>query len=355
MANPFAEIESPCKEVNPFSEDTDTGVETAEQPLEPLTEVCDPLDDPKIQPPSPGFVEGTSVCSEDAPPSSSSRFESSDKPLSSFQNAEECAVCKSALGKRWVRPRHHCRICASSVCATCSPSTVQMEGEGSMQRACKSCIQHLPKLPELKERLSRLDSILQSITSPDREGVEEVQSHFTSLEGSLAGCEESVGALEDLRDSFRAAKTRLAALKVHAEAAEARAAEERQAREAFEAKAAQQQRAREAVEAELRMQKEVCQDLRGREAALSALASKAEVELAKERKSLFELQLEKAALELKSREEQPIPMQRLTGVDTLSSSSFTSGILREQLLSELDARPRHDLCWERCRKDCTIS
>ena len=27
-----------------------------------------------------------------------------------FQNAETCALCSLALGKRYMRPRHHCRL-----------------------------------------------------------------------------------------------------------------------------------------------------------------------------------------------------------------------------------------------------
>jgi len=55
-------------------------------------------------------------------------------------NAANCSVCGSALGKRRLKARHHCRACGRCVCAGCSPSTVQLEDK-ALQRVCTPCVQ----------------------------------------------------------------------------------------------------------------------------------------------------------------------------------------------------------------------
>jgi len=61
-------------------------------------------------------------------------------PPCDWEMARQCNGCKSKLGKRHLRRRHHCRLCGRSVCATCSPSKVQFESVRTPHRVCTPCI-----------------------------------------------------------------------------------------------------------------------------------------------------------------------------------------------------------------------
>merc|ERR1719453_1344569 len=50
-----------------------------------------------------------------------------------------CAVCGGVFGKRRLRLRYQCKVCGQSVCHACSPSSVQVEGQKELQRACRPC------------------------------------------------------------------------------------------------------------------------------------------------------------------------------------------------------------------------
>jgi len=55
-------------------------------------------------------------------------------PRSRWEMDSCCSLCGKKLGKRFLRPRHHCRVCGRSVCARCSPGTLELE------RACTACV-----------------------------------------------------------------------------------------------------------------------------------------------------------------------------------------------------------------------
>mmetsp|Transcript_8908 Transcript_8908/g.22250 ORF Transcript_8908/g.22250 Transcript_8908/m.22250 type:complete len:325 (-) Transcript_8908:32-1006(-) len=80
------------------------------------------------------------------------------------ENAGHCSVCTLALGKRRLRPRHHCRICGRSVCAKCSKSTVQLEGWKRPERACTPCAAVSLEAPALRNRLALLEDRLRSLS-----------------------------------------------------------------------------------------------------------------------------------------------------------------------------------------------
>jgi len=78
-----------------------------------------------------------------AEPSSISVFEDSDAASSASLNEETfpfCAVCECRLGKRYLNPRHHCKVCHKPVCSGCSPNSVVLPGSKGLQRVCTPCL-----------------------------------------------------------------------------------------------------------------------------------------------------------------------------------------------------------------------
>ncbi|CAE7597734.1 Kcnh7 [Symbiodinium microadriaticum] len=49
-------------------------------------------------------------------------------------DAENCSICSALLGRRRLRPRHHCRICGRCVCATCHQKEGQEEEKSKLRR-----------------------------------------------------------------------------------------------------------------------------------------------------------------------------------------------------------------------------
>eukprot|EP00927_Polykrikos_kofoidii_P006561 TRINITY_DN12655_c1_g1_i1.p1 TRINITY_DN12655_c1_g1~~TRINITY_DN12655_c1_g1_i1.p1 ORF type:complete len:319 (-),score=33.72 TRINITY_DN12655_c1_g1_i1:192-1148(-) len=118
----------------------------------------------------------------------------------SFAQSLTCFVCNAALGKRKMNPRHHCRICMNSVCSACSPSSIQMENEKQLQRACTPCISNTQKVSLFKDRLVHLNEGLQALR------VENCQSDRApnNIEDAFELCEVSLAALKDYIIEIRA-------------------------------------------------------------------------------------------------------------------------------------------------------
>lgn len=72
------------------------------------------------------------------------------------EDTSNCSVCDSKLGKRVLKPRHHCRICRRCVCSSCSPSYIHMDGEKQPVRVCTPCVAETPQLPVLTRRANDL-------------------------------------------------------------------------------------------------------------------------------------------------------------------------------------------------------
>jgi len=134
---------------------------------------------------------------------------------------DACAVCGLELGKRKLRPRHHCRICWGSVCASCSPSSVRLEGEEVLQRACNPCVQNIQGGPVLRERLDDLSdqlSIIGSSRSP-------LDGKADTLEDAVRRCESTLPGLDRESDNHRSTKQELQEVKGMYAAAETHATE----------------------------------------------------------------------------------------------------------------------------------
>eukprot|EP00927_Polykrikos_kofoidii_P029248 TRINITY_DN2532_c0_g1_i1.p1 TRINITY_DN2532_c0_g1~~TRINITY_DN2532_c0_g1_i1.p1 ORF type:complete len:913 (+),score=231.72 TRINITY_DN2532_c0_g1_i1:119-2857(+) len=145
--------------------------------------------------PTPPGTDGGSTNAEDG----------QDRKPGAFAEKLNCAVCNTALGKRKMNPRHHCRICGDSVCASCSPSSLQLEGEKSLQRACTPCVSNAQKASFHKDKLQRLGENLNAIAG----GSGPADAPPESIDGALLRCEGFLTALEDLRDDNIATKTKL--------------------------------------------------------------------------------------------------------------------------------------------------
>lgn len=67
-----------------------------------------------------------------------------------------CAVCRALLGKRRLKPRHHCRVCERLVCGACSPGRIPLEGKKGVHRICKACAANAGQAPALQCALRHL-------------------------------------------------------------------------------------------------------------------------------------------------------------------------------------------------------
>lgn len=130
-----------------------------------------------------------------------------------WANAQLCAICKVVFSKARLKPRHHCRICGRSVCASCSPSSVQLEGYKKMERACTPCVANAAKVPAVHSRLVRLGEQLDALGGKYT-GPSFVAVQTANLEEALDFCESAVAPLEDLRDRLAAEKARAEKLEV---------------------------------------------------------------------------------------------------------------------------------------------
>eukprot|EP00930_Biecheleria_cincta_P061868 TRINITY_DN473_c0_g2_i2.p1 TRINITY_DN473_c0_g2~~TRINITY_DN473_c0_g2_i2.p1 ORF type:complete len:424 (+),score=50.53 TRINITY_DN473_c0_g2_i2:179-1450(+) len=116
-------------------------------------------------------------------------------------DAEQCALCGCALGRRRLRPRHHCRICGRCVCAGCSPNVVQIGKD--LQRACTPCVAIAHTAPQLQARISQLGIRLLSLGSTTPRVV-----MGGSLEDMVELCESAIAPLEDLAAELEATRSR---------------------------------------------------------------------------------------------------------------------------------------------------
>mmetsp|Transcript_119913 Transcript_119913/g.208207 ORF Transcript_119913/g.208207 Transcript_119913/m.208207 type:complete len:381 (-) Transcript_119913:153-1295(-) len=135
-------------------------------------------------------------------------------------NTSQCGLCQAKLGKRHMKPRHHCRICGLCVCASCSPSSVQLPGVQGLQRACSRCISNAQKVPKITHEVARLGEHLtssfglsRSLSASTASGEDasslassEQQSWTGSFEDAVAFCEKAVDPIREEHRKTIAAK-----------------------------------------------------------------------------------------------------------------------------------------------------
>jgi len=80
---------------------------------------------------------------------------------------KHCSICSDRIGKRVLKPRHHCRICGRCVCASCSPNSLQIQGK--QHRVCNCCINNIDNSTRFRHALVLIGDSLSSLagSSPD--------------------------------------------------------------------------------------------------------------------------------------------------------------------------------------------
>lgn len=105
-----------------------------------------------------------------------------------------CWICSRRLGKRFLNPRHHCRVCLRPVCGQCSPSCITMEGRSTTQRACRVCANNAVQAPLLERRLKVLAQGLNAFAVGTTERGSQAG---VGLEDALRQCEVAFQLLKE--------------------------------------------------------------------------------------------------------------------------------------------------------------
>mmetsp|Transcript_75600 Transcript_75600/g.179662 ORF Transcript_75600/g.179662 Transcript_75600/m.179662 type:complete len:290 (+) Transcript_75600:69-938(+) len=106
-----------------------------------------------------------------------------------------CSICNAKLGKRFLRPRHHCRLCDRLVCGQCSPALIPLDGKQGRQIVCMDCTAVVEHQQDLMSRLNCLAARMQNAHAAC--GVEsELLSHGSTLAAAVVVCEEEAAKLE---------------------------------------------------------------------------------------------------------------------------------------------------------------
>lgn len=79
-----------------------------------------------------------------------------------------CGICDAVLGKRRLRPRHHCRVCGKSVCNACSPNYVKIPDCEKVQRACDQCVAEMQQAHNVRHRMKRIADQLVALSGLQR-------------------------------------------------------------------------------------------------------------------------------------------------------------------------------------------
>lgn len=136
-------------------------------------------------------------------------------------NSTTCNICNKQLGKRYARPRHHCRICHRSVCNSCSPNRIQFAIGQDAERACTQCCLSVVRHKDILARSISLHKRLLMIGNSDEAAAAAISRKLVDeailgLPKVLEFLEAAIGPAED---ASRQTKDQLVA--AQAQAAEA--------------------------------------------------------------------------------------------------------------------------------------
>eukprot|EP00930_Biecheleria_cincta_P016058 TRINITY_DN13187_c0_g1_i1.p1 TRINITY_DN13187_c0_g1~~TRINITY_DN13187_c0_g1_i1.p1 ORF type:complete len:392 (-),score=53.56 TRINITY_DN13187_c0_g1_i1:460-1506(-) len=109
---------------------------------------------------------------------------------SNWAQDTKCWVCQALLGKRRLKPRHHCRLCGKTVCGACSPNFVKMPYFEKAQRACSRCVDEMQqaKASDVQHRMKRIADQLVALS-----GVQQITSaHNPTLADSVLLSEQAL-------------------------------------------------------------------------------------------------------------------------------------------------------------------
>lgn len=98
-------------------------------------------------------------------------------------DSSQCSLCSVHLGKRHLRPRHHCRFCGRCVCGKCSKSSIA--SDHTVQRCCTRCVQPVVQSHTLWRRLTR---VAEALAAPTGAG-----APWQGFDQVLRHCEEVCG------------------------------------------------------------------------------------------------------------------------------------------------------------------
>lgn len=123
------------------------------------------------------------------------------RPLDEWEaDTSNCSICSAQLGKRFLKPRHHCRLCKRCVCSACSPNSLLLpgiEGKGP-QRVCTPCVADASTVPSVRLRLAQLASSMRELqrsksgsssSSADGVGLTPSEMEVSSLDQAALLCE----------------------------------------------------------------------------------------------------------------------------------------------------------------------
>jgi len=93
---------------------------------------------------------------------------------------KHCSICGDRIGKRVLKPRHHCRVCGRCVCASCTPNSLQQKGK--QHRVCNCCINSIENGTRFQDALVRIGDNLSSLARYSPDPVSETNTGTSSNE-----------------------------------------------------------------------------------------------------------------------------------------------------------------------------
>jgi len=126
-----------------------------------------------------------------------SRMSTFSQTVGNFDSISDCAVCHCRLGMRHLKRKHQCKVCAQIVCHSCSPSAIDLDGDGRVQRVCTPCVSNIHELPAIHEKVSQISARLSALSSSvasfdpqqDKKSSRNLNDSFSLVDAGLSALE----------------------------------------------------------------------------------------------------------------------------------------------------------------------